>query len=139
MQELTLVVPVTLKAVVTEALRAELTEEVNEGISQLDFEVQQIEFQGRRALTAVEREDLQSAIALRGRIEEEKKKRTDAKSQLVAKINEIKALPDGAEVARGTIQAQMVVKPGTNLASVLLTEVVVKDGVIQAIREGSND
>lgn len=137
MQQLTLVVPVTLKAVVTDALRAELTEEVNEGISQLDYEVQQIEFQGRRALTAVEREDLQGAIALRGRIEEEKKKRAEAKSQLLNKINEIKALPNESEVARGTIQAQMTVTPGTNLASLLLTEVVVKDGVVVAIREGA--
>lgn len=134
MQELTLVVPVTLKAVVTDTLRAELIDEISEGIEQIDFELQQIEFQGRRALGAVERDDLQAAIALRGRIEEEKKKRTDAKAQLSTRVQEVKQLADGSEVARGNVQALMTVKPGADLAGMLRTEMVVKDGIVQEIR-----
>lgn len=134
MQELTLVVPVTLKAVVTDTLRAELIDEINEGIEQIDFELQQIEFQGRRALGAVERDDLQAAIALRGRIEEEKKKRTEAKTQLSAKVQEVKQLADGSEVPRGNVQALMTVKPGTDLAGMLRAEMIVKDGIVQEIR-----
>lgn len=133
-KELTLLIPIAMKAVVTANLRQELTDEIQEGIGQLDLEVQQIEFQGRRALSTLEREDLKSAMAFRGRIEEEKKKRTDMKSELLERIQEINALPEGAEIQRGTVQAQIVVAPGTDLAALSRSELLIKDGIIQDIR-----
>jgi len=132
--ELTLLIPIAMKSVVTANLRQELTDEIQEGISQMDLEIQQIEFQGRRALSALEREDLKSAMAFRGRIEEEKKKRTDMKSELLAKIEEINALPEGTEIQRGTVQAQVVVAPGTDLAALSRSELLIKDGIILEIR-----
>ena len=125
--------PVTIKARVTENLKARLTAELNAAIQQLDDEMAELESQVKRAqLTATI--SPQQQLQLHQLVEQERAVRAEKKAQLQEEISRIQALPLGAEVVQGTIQAMATVKVGDNLDALMTTEIVVEDGKVIAIR-----
>ncbi|MFB5084567.1 YlqD family protein [Symbiobacterium thermophilum] len=125
--------PVTIKARVTESLKARLTAELNAAIKQLDDEMAELESQVKRAqLTATI--SPQQQLQLHQLVEQERAVRAEKKAQLQEEISRIQALPLGAEVVQGTIQAMATVKVGDNLDALMTTEIVVEDGKVIAIR-----
>jgi len=125
--------PVTIKARVTEGLKARLTAELNAAIQQLDAEMNELESQVKRAqLTASI--SPQQQLQLHQLVEQERAVRADKKAQLQQEISHIQALPLGSEVVQGTVQAVASVNVGDNLDAIMATEIVVEDGKVIAIR-----
>jgi len=125
--------PVTIKARVTESLKARLTAELQAAIKQLDNEMAELESQVKRAqLTATI--SPQQQMQLLQLVEQERAVRAEKKAQLQEEINRVQALPLGAEVVQGTVQATATVNVGDSLDALMAAEIVVEDGKVIAIR-----
>ncbi len=130
---LQIVRPVTIKARVTENLKARLTAELNAAIQQLDNEMAELESQVKRAqLTATI--SPQQQMQLRQLVEQERAVRAEKKAQLQEEINRVQSLPLGAEVVQGTVQASATLKVGDDLEALMKAEIVVEDGKVIEIR-----
>ena len=75
MEEMTLRVPVTVKAKVTETLKNNILSDLKTRLTMVEQELEQIEVQAKRMLTEQAKIDAQGLIELRQQIEDEKQKR----------------------------------------------------------------
>ncbi len=136
MDQITVNLPVAWKAIVTEKLKEELVEEVMRSIGQLDIELQQLEFQAKRLLPEMEKQNLKRAMEVRRQFDEEKDKRRQAKERLQTQVREIQSLALGEEITRGTLERTVCLEVGMSLEQMLKQEIVCKDGVIVELRQG---
>lgn len=127
--------PITIKARVTEGLKARLAAELNEGIRILDDELAQLEAQVKRAqLTASI--SPQQQMQLRQLMEQERAVRSEKKAQIQEELSRIRQLPLGSEIVQGTVQALATVAVGDDFDALMATEILVEDGKVIAIRKG---
>ncbi len=131
--------PVAWKAVVTERLKTEMAKEIQDSLSRLDLEIQQIDFQAKRILPRLEKNDVQRAFSLCRRIDFEKQKRFEAKTRLNQRLQEVGKLPLGTEIPFGTLESPVTVEVGTDLQALLSAEIVTMDGVVTEIRDVWHD
>ena len=139
MDKITINRPIIWKAVVTDQLRQELGQELERAISRLDMEIQQLEFQAKRVLPDLERQNLKRAMDMRQQFEDEKQKRRQARERLAEQIQDIAELATGEEIARGTLEGLAEVSVGDDLARILYAEIVTKDGKVVEVREGRQE
>ena len=127
---------VTVRAIVTEQLKQELTDELQGMADETQRRIDQMDFEARRYLADLQRTNLSQAMAVRDQIDTEKKKQERVREELLARIEEVKKLPQGAEFLRGTLEGLVEVKPGDNLSAALAgAALVVRDDVVVEIRE----
>mgnify|MGYP000912402288 CR=1 FL=1 len=136
MDKITINRPVVWKAVVTDQLRKELGQELERAINRLDMEIQQLEFQAKRVLPDLERQNLKRAMDMRQQLEDEKQKRRQARERLAEQMQEVANLETGEEIARGTLEGLADVSVGDDLTRILYAEIVTKDGIVVELREG---
>lgn len=130
MNSIVIKAPVTVKAKLTEKLRAHLIDEAVKVGEQLELEIKQINLDMQRELDrSPEHEDeirnfFGNELAPRqGRLEEaHRRKETFEK------------LAAGAEIMQGTIERQVELKVGDNLREVMNVEILVEDDKVIAIR-----
>lgn len=128
--------PVTIKARVTEGLKARLRREVEGAVQQLDEEVQELESQVKRAQLTMTNLTPQQQMQLRQAVDLEKQKRHAERQALLEKAREIERLPLGSEVVQGTVQAVAQVAVGDDWDSLFATEILIEDGRVVEIRRG---
>ena len=133
-ENLTIKCPVTVKAKVTEDLKAHLAAEIQEAIRKADLELQQIEFHAKRMMTEQAKQDAQGLIGLRQQIDAERQKRLDFKNHMLEKLKETAQLEIGAEVVQGTMDRVVTVSIGDDLHKLMATEILLEDGKIIAFR-----
>ena len=126
MDHITVNLPITWKSVVTERLKEELVKEARRSIGQLDIELQQLEFQAKRMLPDLEKQNLKRAMDVRLQLDEEREKRQQAKERAQARLREIEALNLGDEITRGTLQRIVRLEVGTSLEQLLRQEILTK-------------
>ena len=127
---------VLLKAVVTERLKEELAQGVNETIQRVEESQDELERQSRRLMLELQRTDLNRAMAYRQQLEAEKRKHEDVKAALQEQLKEYQELVLGEEFARGTIDGDIEIKVGDNLDEKLgQAEILVEDGIVKEIRD----
>lgn len=121
---------VTVKSRVTPALKAQLGSEMQKAIRDTEAEIERVsaECEGLRALGRAG-----EATALDKKIQDLSARR-DA---LSAKMKDIAKLQEGQEVTRGQIQGFCHVKVGDMWPSLQSCDIVLEDGKVVAIREGS--
>ncbi len=134
MEEMTLRVPVTIKAKVTETLKKTIITDLEQRLSLVDQDLQQIEFQAKRLLSEQAKIDAQGLITLRQQIEEEKQKRIAFKTEVAAKLKDAEKLEIGSEITQGTMEQSVVVKIGDNLEKMMGAEILLEDGEVVAFR-----
>lgn len=127
---------VMVKAIVTEAFKANLQNELERAIKNLDNQAAQMESQSKAYIENLKKKGLmQKASAFRQQIEDERTRQAQAKSDLMLKIEEAKKLVIGAEFVQGPLEGPVKVSVGDNLyKKVGGAEIIVKDGIIQEIR-----
>ena len=135
MENMTIKLPVTVKAKVTESLKKQLIAEVQDAIGKVDMELEQIEFHARRLLTEQAKIDAQGLAGIRQQIEGEKQQRLAAKNDMTHKLQEAEALELGAEIVRGTIERMATIAVGDNLRQLMGAEVLVEDDKVIAFRD----
>lgn len=127
--------PVTVKAKVTENLKAQLTAEIQREIKLIERDTERLDSEAKRAqLTASI--PPQQQLQFRQLVEAEKAKMAERKSQLQRDVATIEALPLGSEVLRGTAQTLVSVEVGSEFDLTPAAEVVVEDGKVVSIRKG---
>lgn len=139
MDSITLKMPVTIKAKLTEKLREKMIKELDEGISRAQLEVQQIEIQAKRAIQENEVPeptvtDIQRLNMIKQHFGEERQKRLDFIAQSQQRREDAQKLVLGAEIVQGTLERQVEVHVGDDMRELMNVEVLVEDDKIIAIR-----
>ncbi|MBU0573589.1 MAG: YlqD family protein [Candidatus Margulisiibacteriota bacterium] len=135
-QKLELKRVVMVKAIVTEAFKANLTKELERAMNNIDQQMSAMESKGKQYMDSLKNKGMmQKASAFKQQIDDEKARQAAAKSDLMLKIEEAKGLVLGTEFVQGPLEGPVVVEVGDNLyKKVGGAEVIVKDGIIQEIR-----
>lgn len=133
-EQITLKVPITIKAKVTEDLKKQIAAEIQDAIKKVDMELQQIDFHARRLMTEQAKQDAQGLTALRQQIDAEKQKRLDIKNQMLDKLKETAHLEIGAEVVQGNMERLVTVSVGDDLHNLMGAEILLENGKIIAFR-----
>ncbi|MFA6548884.1 MAG: YlqD family protein [Candidatus Margulisiibacteriota bacterium] len=128
---------VMVKAIVTDAFKENLVRELERAVNNIEAQSSQMGGRSDSYLESLKKKGLmQKAAAFKHQMEEEKSKQTAAKADLMLKIEEAKKLVLGSEFVQGPLEGPVVVNVGDNLyKKVGGAEILVKDGVIQEIRE----
>lgn len=135
MEEMTLRVPVAVKAKVTEDLKAKIVSDLETRLDMVNKDLEAIEFQAQRILTDAAKVDATSLTAIRQQIDEEKNKRLAFKEEVTAKLKDAKELSLGTEIPQGTLEQTVTVKIGDNLDALMGAEILLEDGKIVAFRQ----
>ena len=139
MDSISLKMPVTIKAKLTEKLREKMIKELDEGISRAQLEVQQIEIQAKRAIQENEVPeptvtDIQRLNMIKQHVGEERQKRLDFIAESQQRREDAQKLVLGAEIVQGTLERQVEVHVGDDMRELMNVEVLVEDDKIVAIR-----
>ena len=139
MDTISLKMPVTIKAKLTEKLKTKMLKELMEGITRAELEIQQIGIQEKRVMqenTPADPtpQDIQRLNAIRQHFEQERQKRAEYCEQAKARKEETEKLVLGAEIVQGTLERQVEVHVGDDMRELMNVEVLVEDDKIIAIR-----
>lgn len=134
MQKITIKVPITVNAVVTDSLKAQLAAELQEAIKKTDMELQQLEFHGKRIMAEQLKVDPSGMTALRQQIDAEKKQRLDLKTHMLERVKETALLENGAVVPQGNMERMVEIGVGDNLSEIMAQSILVEDGKIIEIK-----
>jgi len=128
-------VPVTVKAKLTEKLRTKMRKEMEEGVSRAELELQQIGIQEKRVMQEAEQGELTpQAIDHINMIRQERQSRMEYVEQTRAHLEELEKFAEGAEIIQGTLEHQVEVRVGDDMREIMNVEILVEDDKIIAIR-----
>lgn len=129
-------VPIQVKLILTEQTKRQITGEMNNAIQQIQNELDQIEFQGRKAIQDAEKAGNQQAIqAITARVNQERGQRLERREQIMQQLVNIQQTPLDSEIPGGQIETSVEVKVGDVWEEIMNgTEIVLRDGVVADIR-----
>jgi hypothetical protein len=134
---------VQVKAIVTEQFKAQVAQEIQRNLAQIDAELQQLEFKGKRAIADLEKRnpppqspEVKVQIeSIRGQVEQERIRLLQLKEEMQMQNQALTELPIGSVITQFTVENPVEVRIGENIFQRLEGgEILVKDGVIQEIR-----
>jgi len=134
---------VAVKAIVTENFKTQVGTEINRNLAQIDAELQQLDFKGKRAITEIEKRypqgmppDARGQVdSIRMQVEQEKMRLLQLKEEMTGQSQALAELPLGSVVTQFTVENPVEVRVGENIFQRLEGgEILVKDGIIQEIR-----
>ncbi|TYZ24624.1 YlqD family protein [Selenomonas ruminis] len=142
MDTISLKMPVTIKAKLTEKLKAKILGELEEGIKHAELEVQQLNIQEKRVMQENQPEDaenptpeeIQRLQSIQAHFGQERQKRLQYREEAMARKEETEKLVLGAEIVQGTLERQVDVHVGDDMRELMNVEVLVEDDKIIAIR-----
>jgi ABC-type nickel/cobalt efflux system permease component RcnA len=127
---------IVLKAVVTEKLKEELIQGVEEAMGRVEQSQEELERQSRRLMLELQRTDLNRAMAYRQQLDAEKRKHEEVKTALQDQLQEYQNLQLGDEFTRGTLEGDVEVKVGDNIEEKLgFAEILVEDDLVKELRD----
>jgi hypothetical protein len=142
-ESIQLIRQIAVRAIVTENFKSQVSNEIQRNLQQIDAEVQQLEFKGKRAIADIEKRsggaittDARVQIeTIRGQVEQEKMRLMQLKEEMQGQNQALSELPVGSVVTQFTVENPVEVRIGENIFQRLEGgEILVKDGVIQEIR-----
>jgi len=142
-ESISLIRQIAVRAIVTENFKAQVANEILRNIQQIDAELQQLEFKGKRAVADIEKKaggmvsnDARVQIeTIRSQVESEKMRLLQLKEEMQGQNQALSELPVGSVVTQFTVENPVEVRIGENIFQRLEGgEILVKDGVIQEIR-----
>jgi hypothetical protein len=134
---------VNIKAVVTPLWKEEAQKQLQLQINQMDGLLQQLEMQGQRMMTELQKQaetqpgnlGIQQQIAdVQNRLNQDKSKLLQQKNQNLQQLQQVQTVDLGTEVDQGKVESFFTVGLGDNLVQKLQVEILLKDGVIEEIR-----
>jgi hypothetical protein len=131
---ITVVRPVVVKAIVTEAFKRQYLSELEDTVKRLDAVITQIDTQIRR--TELERQITPQSRAIRQQLEVERSRQEAARMELAARMREAEELQLQSEFSQGTVESTVELNVGDNFFTRLArTEIIIRDGIVIEIRE----
>lgn len=142
-ESISLIRQIAVRAIVTENFKTQVASEISRNLQQIDAELQQLEFKGKRAIADIEKKTGGLASAdtrmqietVRGQVEQEKMRLLQLKEEMQSQSQALTELPIGSVVTQFTVENPVEVRVGENIFQRLEGgEILVKDGIIQEIR-----
>lgn len=130
MNSIKIIMPVTIKAKLTDKLRARLIDEAVKVAEQMDLEMKQINLQMQRELERAPEHAEEIHRFFNGEIAPRQGRQNEA----YHRKETLEKLANGAEILQGTTERQVELKIGDNLREAMGVEIVVEDDKIIAIR-----
>ncbi len=142
MKPITLKRNVTIRAIVTPRLKEEATQQLQTALNQVDVQIQQLEFQGKRAINEVERASIkplgpeaqQQIQTIRGQVDAKKNEFLQQKNQFLQQLNQVTAWELNQEIVQGQVESFFEINEGDNLVERMNVELVLQDGIVVEIR-----
>ncbi|MBE8953576.1 MAG: 16S rRNA processing protein RimM [Quinella sp. 1Q7] len=130
MDSITIIMPVTVKAKLTDKLRAQLVGECTAVIEQMDLELKQLEIDMQREIERLPQQERQ----IRNFFGNEAGKRQARREDALRRKDTLEKLAPGAEIIRGNSERQVTLKVGDNIRDAMGVEILTEDDKIIAIR-----
>ena len=130
MNSIRLMMPVTVKAKLTEKLRARLIDECNRMAEQMSLELRQIEIDQQREIDKAPQHEEQIRQFFGNEIGPRQARHDEA----LHRKETLEKLALGAEIVQGTSERVIELKVGDNLRDAMNVEILVEDDKIIAIR-----
>jgi F0F1-type ATP synthase membrane subunit b/b' len=128
--------PVVVKHVVTEAFKQSALDEVAATLEQIERNLEQMEFQGRRMIAELERQAPTQAVKMREELKRERQRQEGLREELLAKQSQISGLELNSVFVSGTYEAPVPLNVGERFGlKMRQAEILVKDDIIVDIRE----
>jgi len=142
MNKLSLKRSVTVKAIVTPRLKDDATQQLQTALNQVDVQIQQLDFQGKRAINEIERASMkplgpeaqQQINSIKSQVETKKSEFLQQKNQFLQQLNQVTTWEMNQEIVQGQVESVFDVEVGDNLVERMNVEVVLNDGIITEIR-----
>ena len=134
MDSISLKMPVTIKAKLTEKLRKRISDDLAQKQQQVTMELQQIDLEEKRVIQEQAQGNLQALQAIRQHFGMERQQREAFKADTEQKLSDIGKLALGAEIVQGQLERQVEVKVGDDFHAMMNVEVLIEDGKVIAIR-----
>ena len=139
MESISLKRQVAIKAIVTDTFKTNASNEIQQSLQQMDLNLQQLEFQAKRAISDLEQKTPaptpDQTENLKMQIEQERQRILGQKNELLQRLNVIAQLELETEFLQGTLDNYVDILIGDNLYDKLSNaEVIIKDGVVVEIR-----
>lgn len=125
---------IKIKTIVTEEFKVSLAKEIQEGLKQVEAELNFLEQKGKKTITELTIKGSNQVSAVKEQIEWEKRKREETKINLTEQLKQVQGLEIGNEVMQGEVEGPVEVKVGSQWNELFQKEIVLKDGVIVEIR-----
>jgi predicted RNase H-like nuclease (RuvC/YqgF family) len=125
---------ITVTAIVTDKLKEEMLQELQESIDRVDASQRELEARSRRFLLQLPSADMVSAA--RRELEAETRRHEQLRRELKERQEQVAALTLGERIPYTTLEGDVEINVGDNLIDKLSgAEIVIKDGVVQEIKE----
>lgn len=134
--------PINIKAIVTPRWKEEAQQQLQGQLNQLDQQLQQLEVQGQRAITELQKQSIQppgpqviqQIDNIQSQVNQRKSELLEQKNQSLQQLQQVQLLELNQEVSQGTIESIFTVELGDNLLDKWQVEILLRDGVVEEIR-----
>ncbi|MET3288457.1 UNVERIFIED_CONTAM: hypothetical protein ABID98_001027 [Brevibacillus sp. OAP136] len=128
---------IPVKLILTEQSRERLRHEYEAQIRQVQEELRQWEFYSKRLLHEAQGKSQAARQQAEERIAREEKNRREKLERIQFQLEQSQQLPIGSELPYTTVQSSVQVQIGDNWNDIMTgTEIIVKNGIVHAIRQG---
>lgn len=134
MDTISLKIPITIKAKLTDKLRGRIVNELNESLKRVEMELGQINIEERKVLAEQGHNDIQRMQAIRAHFDQERQERAEFKEATLKRLEDTNHLAPGAEIIQGQLERIVEVKIGDNIREIMNVEILVEDDKVVAIR-----
>ncbi|HYW21132.1 MAG TPA: YlqD family protein [Nodularia sp. (in: cyanobacteria)] len=133
---------VNVKVIVTPLWKEEVQQQLQAQINQNDQQLQQLDAEGQRAISAIQKQSLQppgpqtlqQIDSIQGQINQKKTELLEQKNQLLQNLQQVQFLELDQEVNQFQIEGFFRVEKGDNLIRKMQVEILLRDGVVEDIR-----
>ncbi len=134
--------PITVKAIVTSRWKEEVQQQLQNQITQLDQQIQQLEMQGKRTIEEMQKKTSNPSSAqvtkqienIQVQVNQKKGELLNKKNQLLQQLQQVQLLELDQEVVQAQMESFFRIEKGDNLVKKLNVEVVLRDGIVEEIR-----
>ncbi len=133
---------VNIKAIVTPRWKEEVQQQLQAQINQIDGQLQQLDMQGQRAITEIQKQSLQppgpqtlqQIENIQLQVNQKKSELLEEKNQSLQNLQQVQLLDFDQEVNLSQMEGFFSVELGDNLISKMQVEILLRDGVVEEIR-----
>jgi hypothetical protein len=126
---------INVKAVVTPLWKEEAQNQLQKQINQIDGRLQQLEMQGQRVVTELQKQQGPEALGnAQNKINQDKSQLLQQKNQILQQLQQVQTLELNKEVNQGQIEGFFRVAVGDNMVRKMQVEILLRDGVVEEIR-----
>ncbi|MBD2439868.1 YlqD family protein [Nostoc sp. FACHB-110] len=133
---------VNVKVIVTPLWKEEVQQQLQAQINQLDQQLQQLDLEGQRAISAIQKQSiqppspqtLQQIDNIQLQVNQKKSEFLEQKNQMLQNLQQVQLLELDQEVNQFQMEGFFRVERGDNLISKMQVEIVLRDGIVEDIR-----